>query len=65
VPVSFSSWNTGVSSTRNLTYIPTPKRTMLSRKGTRQPQDKNASSGKSATRKIIAVESTSPRGTPI
>lgn len=58
------SANSGLSATRSRTNMPTPSSTKLSRNGTRQPQERNWSSGSVATRVTTPAESTEPSGAP-
>ncbi len=63
-PFSAISEKTGVSSIAIRINIPTTTKTMLMRKGQRQPQLSNASGDIEVKRAITPVESTSPAGTP-
>jgi hypothetical protein len=66
VPVSLTLWNAGDSYSRSRTNSPTAIRTALSRNGTRQPQDRNASSEVTSwTIRNTTVDRNRPAGTPI
>ncbi len=56
--------NSGLSTTFRRTNRPTASSTMLSRNGTRQPQERNASSGRVATSVTTPADSTEPSGAP-
>ena len=62
---SFTLVNAGVSRIRTRIISPTMTSSALRRKGTRQPQDRNCSSGRRENTANTAVEITRPAGTPI
>jgi hypothetical protein len=65
VPVSFTRSNAGVSAIFRRITSPTATSTMLSRKGTRQPQERNCSSGYDETAVKSPVAINSPADDPI
>jgi hypothetical protein len=65
VPASFIRVNAGVSAILSRMNNPTAIRMALSRKGTRQPQVRNCSSGKDETAVKSPVASKSPAEDPI